>query len=148
MAQNYDRVDLAFSSHGDWIIGHDGGLMDTDADPLRSIVQEILSIVKSELGSWRLAPNRGASLSDFVGETNDKATAERIKTRILSSLTKNGLVNSHDLKIIYAPIDREQLMVRIGLSVMPTVKNAGSTSLGISVVYNFSENNINIVKGL
>ena len=145
MPQIYDRNDLAWTYRGDYILSHDGDIADTNYDPLRSIYQEIRDIVRSDVGSWRIYPTKGAGLSDFVGEPNDKKTAEAIKTRIVAALTRNGLINTSDLKIMYAPVDIDKLIIRISLKVASTAANNGSDTLGITLGYNYSENNVYVV---
>jgi len=138
--QIYDRTDLAWTSRGDLVIGHDGDIMDTYADPLRSLYQEIRTRIESEVGDWKLYPDISAGLSDYVGEPNNKVTAEALKVRIISSMTRNGLVNSSDIQVRYAPIEFDKIMFRITVNVIPTARNAGSESLGISMLYNYTEN--------
>lgn len=145
MPANYDRNDLRWSYRGDFLLGHDGDLADTSGDPLKSIHQEIRDIIRSDVGSWKLYPNKGAGLSDFVGEANDKRTAEAIKTRMISALTRNGLVNTRDVKVIYAPVDINKLMVRVSLQVAPTAANRGSNTLSMTFGYNYSENNVYLI---
>ena len=101
--------------------------------------------IKSDLNSWRIYPKKGAGLSDFVGEPNNKKTAEAIKTRIVSSITRNGLVNTNDLKVIYMPVDIDKIIFRISLKVASTAANKGSNTLDITVGYNYSENNVYMV---
>ena len=145
--QVYDKNDLAWTFRGDIVISHNGDIMDTDADPLRSLFQEVTTRIKSDLGSWKLNPGIGASLSDFVGEPNNKLTAEAMKTRIKASLTKDGLVSSGDLNIKYMPIDIDRLMFRVSIKVAQTAKNAGSENLQINVVYHYTENNVYVNTG-
>lgn len=138
--QIYDRTDLAWSSRGDLVISHDGDIMDTYADPLRSVYQEIRTRMSSEVGDWVLYPDISAGLSDYVGEPNNKFTAEALKTRISASIARNGLVNNADIQVRYAPIEFDKIMFRITITVAPTARNAGSESLTISVLYNYTEN--------
>lgn len=145
MAVNYDRNDLRWSYRGDYVLGHDGDLADTSTDPLRSIYQEIRDIIRSDVGSWKIHSTRGASLSDFVGEPNNKRTAEAIKTRITSALTRNGLVNTRDLRVMYAPVDIDKLMIRVSLQVAATAANNGSGTLSMTFGYNYSENNVYLI---
>jgi hypothetical protein len=136
----YDRTDLAWSGRGDFIIGHNQDIMDTYEDPLRSLYQEIRTRIKSEVGDWELYPDNAAQLSDFVGEPNDKFTAESIKTRVIASIARNGLVQNSDIAVKYAPIDIDKLMVRVTIKVTPTARNGGSEFLGITFMYDYSEN--------
>ena len=147
MAQIYDRSDLAWTSRGDFIISHNGDIMDTSADPLRSLFQEVRTRIMADLGDWKLYPQVGASLADFVGEPNNRQIAESIKTRIKAALSRDGLVNSGDIQVRYAPIDSDRLMIRVTISVAQTAANAGSESLRISVVYDYSENNVYVAAG-
>jgi len=145
--QVYDKNDLAWTSRGDYVVAHNGDIMDTNTDPLRSLYQEVKTRIKSNIGDWKLNQNVGASLGDFVGEPNNKMTAESIKTRIKTSLTKDGFINSKDIKIKYMPVDVDMLMFRVSIEVAKTAKNAGSENLKINVIYNYSENNIYVASG-
>jgi len=145
MPQNYDRNDLAWSYRGDWLISHDGDLRDTFDDPLRSLYEEVRDVLKSEVGDWRIYPEIGAGLPDFVGEPNNKRTAEAIKTRVIAALTRNGLVASNDLKVMYAPMDIDKLLIRISITVAQTAANRGSNSLGITLGYSYAENQVFVV---
>ena len=142
MATVYDNNDLVWTSRGDYVISHNGDIMDSNNDPLRSIFQEIRTRIKSDLGDWKLNEDIGGSLSDFVGQPNNKLTAETIKTRIKACLVRHGLVNSRDLTIKYIPIDADKLMFRLSLSVAQTAKNRSSQTLGINVLYHYAENNV------
>lgn len=145
MAQIYDNNDLTWTSRGDYIIGHDGDLLDSLSDPLRSLFQEARTRIMSNIGDWKMHLNLGASISDYVGEPNTKVTAEAIKTRMISSLTRDGFVNSQDIKIKYAPVDIDRIMFRINLNVAPTAINAGSNTLRINALYNYTENNVFVI---
>ena len=140
MPQDYDNNDFAWTRMGDLVIGHDGDIMDTYQDPLRSLYQEVRTRVMSALGDWSLYPDQGADIEQFVGEPNNKRTAEAIKTRIVGAITKNGLVNNSDLKVRYMPIDIDKIMFRIGITVLPTSLNGGSNFLGVNFLYDYSEN--------
>lgn len=148
MAAIYDSNDLLWTFRGDLFVGHNGDILDTFYDPLRSIVQEIRTRLQADLGDWSLYPGIGAQLSDFVGEPNNKTVAEAIKTRVVSSLTKFGMINSSDIKIIYAPIDLDKIMFRLTLSVAPTPANAGSETLNFNLIYSYSENHTYISTGV
>lgn len=141
MANIYDNTDLTWSKRGDIVLSHNGDVSDTERDPLRSIVQEIRKRVKYSIGELKTAPRVGASIGDFIGKPNNKGTAEAIKARIISALSRDGLVSKDDLNIQTMPISKESLMVRINLKVAPTSRNRGSEMLKLSVVYNYSEDN-------
>lgn len=136
----YDRTDLAWSSRGDLIIGHNKDIMDTYEDPLRSLYQEVQTRVQSEVNDWRQYPDIAAQLSDFVGEPNTKATAEAIKTRIISSITRNGLVQNSDVSVKYMPIDVDKIMFRVTIKTSPTARNGGTEYLNINFTYDYNNN--------
>jgi hypothetical protein len=142
MAQVYDNTDLAWTGRGDLVIGHSGDLMNTNSDPLRSMYQEIRKRVASDVGDWAMYPNIGSGLSDYVGEPNNQKTAESIKTRIISSLTRNGFIQNRDIEVKYTPVDIDRIMFRIIIKVAPTAINAGSDTLRINLLYNYAENNV------
>jgi len=108
--------DLKWTWSGDFVIGDNGDLTDTRAHELMSFVQEIKTRVRSELYDWKLHPHIGASLSDLIGRPNTKEIAEEGKSRIISSLTRNGLVANRFIKVAYTPVDRHHLMYRLGIS--------------------------------
>jgi len=141
MARNYDRTDLLWTSRGDYFIA-DGDLRDTFSDPLRSLWQECRTRIEANQGDWIVYPNTGANIGDFVGEPNNKETAESIKTRITASLCADSFIHSKDLKIQYAPIARDKLMFRLSISVAPTTANGSSDTLTKTLLYNYSDNNV------
>ena len=142
MPQNYDKVDFAWTAGGDIVLGHSGDILDTSHDPLRSLHQECVTRIKSEIKDWKSYPDLGASISDFVGEPNNKLIAEAIKTRITAALTKHGFINSKDISIKYAPIDIDRILFRITITVLATAENRGSNYIKINTLYNYGENNI------
>lgn len=142
MPNNYDNMDILWNSRGDLCIDEFGDIMDTDYDPLRSLVQEIRTRLEASSGDWKVFANIGANLGDFVGQTNDKTTAEGLKLRIKDALTKDGFIAPQDINVIYMPVTRDKLMVRITVRVRKTVKNGNSESLTIGLLYQYSENNI------
>lgn len=141
MAKNYDAIDLVWTSRGDYYI-NDGDLMDTEYDPLRSLVQEIKTRASSDQGDWAVFPDLGASPSRFVGEPSNKQTAESIKVSIISALTRNGYINSNDIEIKYIPINREALLFRLNVDVATTVANANSESLTLHGLYRYEEDQV------
>jgi hypothetical protein len=146
MARDYDKTDLVWTSRGDLFVGSEGDLMDTEYDPLRSVVQEILTRLRADFGDWQFAPNIGAQLSDFVGEPNNKTNAENIKSRILSILSKDNLVGTRDVNIRYIPITHDRLMYRVSLKVAPTPRNGNSETLVMNFMYSYSDNNVYSVR--
>lgn len=142
MPQIYDRIDLLWTSRGDYYIDNQLDIMDTKYDPLRSLWQEIKTRTEGDQGDWRVFPNTGGNISDFVGEPNTKSTAEAIRTRMLSCLSADSFINSKDIKILYLPIDSDKILFRLSISVAPTAENANSELLSRIMIYNYSDHNI------
>ena len=109
--------DFRWTWNGDLVIGETGDIKDTRQHDLLSFVQEVKTRVRSELYDWQLHPYLGASLSDLIGEANNKELAEQGKARIVSSLTRNGLVARRFIKVTYAPVDRHHLMYRLKITI-------------------------------
>jgi hypothetical protein len=141
MAKNYDSTDLLWTSRGDFYIAN-GDLMDTEHDPLRSLMQEIKNRASSDQGDWSVFPDLGATPSRFVGEPNNKETAESIKVSILSALTRNGYIHTRDVEIKYMPVSRTELLFRLNVLVAPTVANANSESLTVHGLYRYEEDQV------
>jgi len=143
--QIYDNTDCFWTSQGDYYLGDDGDLMDTESDPLRSLVQEVRTRAAADPGDWAVFPTVGAGLRDFVGEPNNARNAEMIKARLLAALAKEGLINTRDMEIKYLPVTLDKLLVRLTVRVAPTAKNAGSQYITTTVVYSYSDNNVYIM---
>ena len=143
----YDSVDTKFDWSGDYSIGSDGDIADTSDDLLASLVQEIQTICKSEVGDWLADPSVGATLSDFVGSPNTQDTANKLYTRLIIKLTENGIVSREDLNIQIVPIGIYQVMIMISVSVAATANNkltAGQV-VNVNIIYDTSENGILVV---
>jgi hypothetical protein len=142
MASLYDSVDLDFTWDGDYIIDSSGDLKDTSDDYLKSIQNEIFSIVKSSVGDWKEDPQLGADLDDFIGEPNDRNTAANMKARLQSSLTQ--VVNAKDLSVRIVPVHLHKVLIIINLEVIPTAQNKmrGGNSVTINFLYDYFEKGV------
>ena len=114
--------DLRWTWNGDFVIGNQGDLMDTSAHELLSFIQEVKTRVRSDLYDWKLHPSLGASLSDLIGELNNKEIAERGKARIISALVRDGFVGARFIKVNYIPIDQNHLMYRLSIVIPDMVQ--------------------------
>jgi hypothetical protein len=144
MPRNYDATDLLWTSRGDYYI-HDNDLMDTSNDPLRSLYQEIKERCGSDQEDWEVYPTLGANASYFVGEQNNKQTAESIKTGLLAALVRDGYINSKDVTIRYMPVSINKIIFRVTVKVQPTLKNGNSKYLTMNGLYNYEENQVSFI---
>lgn len=142
MAGNYDSIDLDWSWDGDFLVDSTGDLKDTSDDLLLSVRNEISSLVKSELGDWREDSNIGATLSDFVGEPNNRETAENIQARLESQLSQ--VVFLKDLSVRVTPVHIYRVLIMLSLEVLPTPENGLQSGevLSTSFLYDYLENGV------
>lgn len=146
MAQVYDNTDFFWTARGDFFLGGNGDIQDTEDDPLRSLIQEIKTRIEGNQYDWENNPEIGAGIGDFVGEPNNKQTAEAIKTRIINALTSDGFIQTKDIKVKYMPVNSDHILFRISVDVAPTVTNRSSTQILYNLVYSYSNNNVYSVR--
>lgn len=140
----YDTVDLDWTWDGDFLRGNDGDLQDTSDDFIRSLENEIQSIVKSSTGDWFLHPARAADLSDYVGEPNTRKTGEVIQDRVKAALINSGVVQPHDLSVRVVPVGYHEVMIRISVNAISTPNNrlVVGTPVIATLLYDTMENGI------
>lgn len=134
--RGWRETDLRWSSSGDLCLDAKGDLEDTANIPLGSFIQEVRTRIQSDLYDWALNPHIGSSLSELVGEPNNKETAENGKIRIISCLTKDGLCDSSRIKVRYTPISRHVIMYNV-LIQLPDI--TGQDLINISLLFNQSD---------
>jgi hypothetical protein len=141
---NYDNIDFSWSWSGDYEIDGSGDLKDTSFDYIQSLKNEIMTIVKSEVGDWKASPNYAATLSDYVGEPNTRENGKSIEERITSALTSNSVVNRGDLQVRVVPVNIHQVMVMIRVQAQSTAQNSlvVGEPISVNLVYDSNENNI------
>jgi len=148
MPSNYDAIDLVWTWNGDFKVGVDGDLADTQGDQIQSTIQEIRAILRAELGDWDEHPTYAADIVDFVGEPNTAETARLIQERIKSALVKNSILNPEDLQIRIVPVGPHTLFLSLHLDAVATSNNSvdslGST---LSVVLDTNEKLIYFIEG-
>lgn len=133
-----DRRDLYFTSEGDLMFDNDTeDLKDTQNIQMRALLQQCLTRVMSTRGDWPLQPNIGASVGDFLGAANSRATADAIKNRINSELVREGLLQPGSIKTEIVPVDRNKILI-----LLLVVPPGSSQALQLSFSYSFSENKL------
>lgn len=143
MANYYDSIDIMWDdTAGDFVLSNEGDIASTIHDPLRAVLQDIFTRVKSDKGDWSETPRLGASLSDFVGEANSENTGLQIRKRLLSALQTYGTINESDIFIDVVPISNSQVAVTIKLATLPTALNSSTRILSRTFVYSYVENNV------
>lgn len=145
MPMLYDKTDMYWTFDGDFLVGPDGDLFDTEDDPLRSLVQEIRTRVMGDQEDWELYPDVGADLSDLIGEPNNKVTAETGKAKIIAALTRDGLVASSDISVKYMPVSPYAILYKLVVKVVPTTGNYYSEYVEIKVLFDYTDGNLHLV---
>jgi len=131
---NYDAIDLDWTWDGDYLIGFDGDMADTSDDYSRSLVNEITTIIKSELLEWEKDPNIGTDLSDYVGAPNTRENGAKIEDRVRTRLVDSGIVVSEDLTVRVIPLSIHRVMISITVFALATVNN--DLTVGEPVIVN------------
>jgi hypothetical protein len=144
VAHIYDNTDLTFSWNGDLALGQDGDLGDTSWDYLESLRQDIHMVTASSLQDWEVYPGLGATLADFVGEPNIKATANAIHDRLKMAITTLGVVAEEDLLIKVIPVHINKVLILIKVNAIPTPWNALANGevLSTQLIFDFMEHGI------
>jgi hypothetical protein len=121
---NYDTIDIDFTWDGDFVKGKDGDLGDTSDDHIRSLVNEIQSVVKSVFKDWEKDPHVAGDLDDYKGEPNSKDTGRQIENRVKSRLVAVPLVQPQDVQVRVVPVHVNQIMVIIRIQAVATPNNS------------------------
>jgi hypothetical protein len=124
MGSYYDMVDVAWGWNGDILPSPQGDIEDTAGVTIQSLIDQISIVVSSSLNDWAIYPSRGTSIEDFVGEANDRNTADRVHDRVRISLVSAGTVNEEDLEVRVVPISIHKLMVIIFVDALSTATNS------------------------
>lgn len=135
---NYTAIDIYWDLLGDITIDPIGDVLDTSTDKLRSLVQEIRTRVQSDYGDWGIYPKmKVLAFKDFLGKPNTKELGERIKERIISVLTYDGLIMRGDLIVIVAPINNRAMAIRLGVNCTGTP--GATNTIDIRYIYDTKE---------
>lgn len=132
-----------WSWNGDFIPGKDGDLADTEGDQIQSLIQDIQTIVASEIGDWEEDKSRGADLFYFAGEPNSRETATGIKTRLRDALVLSRVVRIEDLDIKVLPIGKDAVLIIVRVAAQSTPRNSLENNLVVvSTVFDLVERGI------
>lgn len=142
MPSIYDDIDLRFVN--DFLLGSDGDLKDNQEDGLLSLVDQCHDIMASSLGDWELYPNRAVSIDEFLGEPNNKDTADRLHDRIRIALTSSGLVSEDDLEVRVIPVHIYRVLITLSIAAVATPLNklANTSAIQVSYVFDTAEQHL------
>ena len=129
-------TDLKWSNEGDLVV-ENGDLADTKYVRGLAFLQEVSDRVKSSLGDWKLMPNKGADLDEFIGQTNSSATQKAIENAISFCLTKDMFLSREDFQVAAIPVNRTEVAIRIDFDTSLTDTELDST-IQFKLIYDTS----------
>lgn len=111
------------------------------------MIQELQTICNSEVNDWQENPNYAATLDDFVGEPNNRATAQSLSDRIKTSLIANNVIRADDISIKTMPVDRFKSIIILTVKAASTANNSiPSNGLAtVTFLYDYLEQGISFV---
>ena len=143
MGTFYDAIDLLWTDDGDYAVSREGDVADTEFDALLAIKQDMYDRVKSDKMDYAEAPETGATLSDFVGETNTRERGMEIERRVFSSFITGGdSISLGDVSIRVFPTSLDTVNIRVELRVKPTPWNQQTRLVSMNLLYAYNENHV------
>lgn len=110
MGYHKSKVDLYFTESGDFALdAKREDLLDTSNSNYRAFIQEILTRALSNKGEWRMQPDIGANINDYLGQPNNAVLGQRVYNSLYNALTQNGFLKSSELKIDVFPISKNDI---------------------------------------
>ncbi len=148
MPANYDSLDLIHTWNQDLAIGHDNDLADTSNDEIQSLIQEVQTIVNSDLLDWEENPTYAASLDDYIGEPNSRDTASSIVNRITTSLISNNIVRADDVSVRVIPVGKSEILIIVSIQALATQNNSiiDNNNIVVTFSFDYSEEGISIIE--
>lgn len=110
---NEESQDLFFSNNGDFRLGSNGSLERTVGYDYRALVQTIVKRISSSTGDWPMQRQIGSNLGDFVGQDNSRETANLIRSRIVTELTKGNFIAASNLRVQILPVSKTSIIILI-----------------------------------
>jgi len=137
---NYDAIEVRMTWDGDFMIGGDD-LLTSKEDQIVWLVDYCQKLMKSTLGDWRDNPRFGASLGDFVGESNTRKTSVEIKERIINAFRRDGTIAQEDLEVIMFPIGNKSIVIALVIDCDATLNNSLNPNepLKMAFIYDYAE---------
>jgi hypothetical protein len=137
MASYYDAVDILWTDDGDLQQSDDGDIADSSFDKILSLRQDLVSIVRSSLGDWKLHPNLATGLREFAGRPNTPETARLIESRLRSSISLNGIANEKDIYVRIVPIKWDAVLCILSVEVIATPENSLDQDGRVTIAFMF-----------
>lgn len=123
-------VDIAMSEDGDLVIEKGDLKLHNGINWLISEIQKILKTCNPE---WRIHPNVGVGLDEFIGQPNNREVGKFIERKIREKIKAEGLDYPGDVDVQVVPISVSDIMIYINLKI-------GEQNIFLSkVIYDYSK---------
>ena len=113
MARHEKIVDLYWSDEGDFVLGDNNDLRDTQNDAYRGLIQRVLTRIKSRKGDWGLQESIGAGVTAVVGTPNTAETGARLKFLIQNELMVDDLLRPGEFIVDVFPASKSIIAVAV-----------------------------------
>jgi len=107
----YDKIDICLTPSGDLSLASGSDLSLIAASGV--LKQDITFRVRTSYGEFEPHPNVGADIDELIGEPNTKETAKVGESKIVHSLTADGMVRNMDLYVRGVPVALEKIVFYI-----------------------------------
>jgi len=112
----FSLTDLTFTDRGDFVVDANGDLESTEDVFGKSLIQEIRSRLKAEVGDWKAHPQLGVGLNRFLGLPTNETTASKIILRITETMSNDGLLLPTDMEIVPIILEAGVILFRMFIS--------------------------------
>lgn len=111
-SRQYSPIDLYFTESGDYFLGTNGDIADTQNELYRGFIQKVHTIMSSTVGDWKLEPI-GANLTSFLGKPNSPDLARRVQDSIYTEIYKHELARPAEVKVEVLPISESSIAIAV-----------------------------------
>lgn len=110
------NIDLYWSTEGDFVLGAEGDLKNTENVQSRALIQQVFKRLMSSPGDWAMAPEIGVKWERILGQPNNSATGRLLQTMINSELTRGGFLSSSEFVVTVFPLSKRELGVLLAIT--------------------------------
>ncbi len=147
-----NRIDLRLLNDGDLAtipaLYPDGTeILDENDNPMfdltlsvdhNTVIQGVLTRIKTYRMDWYTYPTLGANLEDYIGEQNTRETAAAATRSIVSALTDDGFIAPHNLSVHAVPVNHEEIIFFIRVTYTRDVVTT------IPIIFRFSDGHMEV----
>jgi hypothetical protein len=109
------KTDVKMTLDGDLTVGGNGDFELTNG--FDWLAREINKIVRTVNPLWTIHPTIGAGVESFIGRTNDRETADNLRSEIMDAVERSGILQpgqSVDVEVV--PLSMESVSVYVNVN--------------------------------